>query len=151
MLCNVVGRLHVSPLPLGSTEVWLRVMEKAFRIKQTTDTEWEGVWESAHEYSIFKCSVFYSGKIELDETGDAYILKCIAFTGGRRLLSRYSYVLRVGRFGNRIQVGARFFASIKTGPGDQQVSCNVSTRYFPGGESGWGVAFTIPPNSAEVK
>jgi len=31
---------------------------------------------------IFKCPEPYSGKIELDETGDAYILKYIAFAGG---------------------------------------------------------------------
>ena len=40
--------------------------------------------------------------------------------------SRYRVSLRVGRFGDRIPVGARFRAFVKTCPGAHPASCTVS-------------------------
>ena len=39
--------------------------------------------------------------------------------------------LRTGRFGNRMPVGARFSASVQTGPQPHQVSCSTGTGPFP--------------------
>jgi len=36
--------------------------------------------------------------------------------------------------GDRIQVGARFFAPVQTGPGAHPVSCTMGTGSFPGGK-----------------
>ena len=40
--------------------------------------------------------------------------------------------LRTGRSGDRIPVGARYSASIHTGPGAYPASCTVGTVSFPG-------------------
>jgi hypothetical protein len=48
--------------------------------------------------------------------------------------------LGVGRSGDRIPLGARFSASVETGPGAHPASCTMGTRYFPGVESGRGGA-----------
>jgi len=87
MLCNTVCPPHVSlslSLSLSlSPSAWKHrsvcAISGAFHIKQKTDTEREGVRKYPR---IFKCSDYYSGKIELGETGDAGILKRTAFTGG---------------------------------------------------------------------
>jgi hypothetical protein len=50
--------------------------------------------------------------------------------------------LRAGRSGDRIPVGARFFASVQTGPGAHPASCTMGTGSFPGIKSGRGVALT---------
>jgi hypothetical protein len=47
-------------------------------------------------------------------------------------LSRYSDSLRAGRSGDRIPVGARFFAPVQTGPGTHPASYAMSTWSFPG-------------------
>jgi hypothetical protein len=38
--------------------------------------------------------------------------------------------LRAGRFGDRISVGARFSASVKTGPGADPASCTLGTGFL---------------------
>jgi len=48
------------------------------------------------------------------------------------LHSRYSYSLVVGRSGDRIPVGAKFFESTQTGPGAYQASYAMGTGSFPG-------------------
>jgi hypothetical protein len=40
--------------------------------------------------------------------------------------------LRAGRSGDRIPVGARFFAHVQTGPGAHLASCTMGTGSFPG-------------------
>jgi hypothetical protein len=40
--------------------------------------------------------------------------------------------LLAGRSGDRVPVGARFFAPVQTGPGAHPVSCTMGTGYFPG-------------------
>jgi hypothetical protein len=47
-------------------------------------------------------------------------------------LSRYSDCLWAGRSGDRIPVGARFFAQVQTGPGAHPTSCTMGTGSFPG-------------------
>jgi len=59
--------------------------------------------------------------------------------------SRYSDWLGAGRSGDRIPVGARFFALIQTGPGDHPASCTMGTGCFPGVKSGLGVTLTTHP------
>jgi hypothetical protein len=50
-------------------------------------------------------------------------------------LSRYSDWLRAGRYGDRIPVGAKFSASVQTGPGAHPASCTMGTGSFPGEEA----------------
>ena len=57
-------------------------------------------------------------------------------------LSRYSDWLRAGRSGDRIPVGARFFAPVQTGPGAHPASCTMGTGSFPGVKSGRDVTLT---------
>jgi len=59
-----------------------------------------------------------------------------------RYLSRYSDCLRSGRSGDRIPVGARFFAPVQTGPGVRPASCTMGTRSFRRIKSGRGVTQT---------
>src|SRR5215467_10205785 len=47
-------------------------------------------------------------------------------------LSRYSVCLWTGRSGDRIPVGARFFAHVQTGPAAHPASCTMGTGSFPG-------------------
>jgi hypothetical protein len=47
--------------------------------------------------------------------------------------------------GDRIPVGARFSASVQTGPGAQPASCTMGTGSFPGVKSGRGVTLTPHP------
>jgi hypothetical protein len=60
-------------------------------------------------------------------------------------LSRYSEWRGAGRSGDRIPVGARFFAPVQTGPGAHPVSCTMGTRSFPGVKSGRDVMLTPHP------
>jgi hypothetical protein len=57
-------------------------------------------------------------------------------------LSRYSYWLRAGRSGDRIPVGATFFAPVQTGPGAHPASCTMGTGSCLGLKSGRGVTST---------
>ena len=51
---------------------------------------------------------------------------------GRQQLGRYSDSTGAGRSGDRIPVGARFFAPVQSGPGFHIASCTVVTVSFPG-------------------
>jgi hypothetical protein len=59
--------------------------------------------------------------------------------------------LRAGRSGDRIPVGARFFAHVKTGPEAHTASCTMGTGSFPGVKRPGRGADHPPPSSAEVK
>ena len=50
-----------------------------------------------------------------------------------------------GRSGDRIPVGARFSASVQTGPGAHPAFCTMGTGSFPGVKSGRGVTLTPHP------
>jgi hypothetical protein len=65
-------------------------------------------------------------------------------------LSRYSDWLRSGQSGGRIPVGAKFFATVQTGPGAHQASCTVGTGSSPGVNYGWGVCADHSPTSSVV-
>ena len=70
---------------------------------------------------------------------------------GPRQLSRYSHSLRAGRSGDRIPVGARFSATVQTGPEAHPASYTLGTGSFPGVKRpGRGVDHP-PTSSAEVK
>ena len=47
-------------------------------------------------------------------------------------LSRYSDLLRAGRSGDRIPVGARFSAPVQTCPGADPATCTMGNGSFPG-------------------
>ena len=51
---------------------------------------------------------------------------------GSGQLSRYSDLLRAGRSGDRIPVGARFSAPVQTTPGAYPASCTMGTGSFLG-------------------
>jgi hypothetical protein len=57
--------------------------------------------------------------------------------------------LRAGRSGDRIPVGARFFAHVQTGPGAHPASCIIGTGSFPGVKRPGRGADHPPPPSAE--
>ena len=59
--------------------------------------------------------------------------------------SRYSDCLRAGRSGDRIPVGARFFAPVQTGPGAHPASCTMGTGSFLRVKSGRGLTLTPHP------
>jgi hypothetical protein len=64
---------------------------------------------------------------------------------------RLSDCLRAGRSGDRIPVGARFFAHIQTGPGVHPASWTMGTGSFPGVKRPGRGADHPPPSSAEIK
>jgi hypothetical protein len=66
-------------------------------------------------------------------------------------ISRYSDWLRTGRSGDRIPVGARFFAHVQTGPEAHPASCTKGTGSFSGVKRPGRGADHSPPSSAEVK
>jgi hypothetical protein len=62
-----------------------------------------------------------------------------------------SDLIRAGRSGDRIPVGAKFSAAVQTGPGAYLALCTMSTGSFSGVKwPGRGVDHP-PPSSAEVK
>jgi hypothetical protein len=68
----------------------------------------------------------------------------------------YMYITWVGLvaqsvwFGDRIPLGARFFAPVQTGPGAHPASCTMGTGYFPGVKRPGRGTDHRPPSSAEV-
>jgi hypothetical protein len=65
--------------------------------------------------------------------------------------SRYSDWLQVGRSGDRIPVGARFFTNVQTGLGAHPASCTMGTRSFLSVKRPGRGADHPPPSSAQVK
>jgi hypothetical protein len=59
--------------------------------------------------------------------------------------------LRAGRSGDRIPVGARFSASVQTGPKAHPASCTMGTGSFPGVKRPRRDADLSLPSRAEVK
>jgi hypothetical protein len=58
----------------------------------------------------------------------------------------YIYIsIRVGRSGDRIPVGARFSATVQTGPEAHPASCTMGTCSFPGVKCGCSVTLTPYP------
>jgi hypothetical protein len=53
--------------------------------------------------------------------------------------------LQAERSGDRIPVGASFFAPVQTGPGAHRGSCTLGTGYIPGVKNGRGVTLTPHP------
>jgi hypothetical protein len=58
--------------------------------------------------------------------------------------------LRAGRSGDRIPVGAIFFAPVQTGPGAHPASCTMGTGSFPGLKRLGRGADHAHPSCAEV-
>ena len=72
-----------------------------------------------------------------------YKLKQVMFRiNGPRWLARYNDKLRFRLSGDRIPVGARYYATVQTGPGAHPASCTIGTGSFSRGQSGGGVALT---------
>ena len=66
------------------------------------------------------------------------------------MFSRYSDLLRAGRYGDRIPVEARFSSPVQTGSEAHPASYTMGTGSFPGVKRpGRGVDHP-PPSSAEV-
>jgi hypothetical protein len=66
-------------------------------------------------------------------------------------LSRYSDWLQAGRSGDRIPVGARFFAPVQTGPGAHPAFCTMGTGSLLGVKRPGRGADHPPPPIAEVE
>ena len=77
----------------------------------------------------------------------------ILFTGNARVYPaalwrvRLSDLLRAGQSGDWISVGARFSATVQTGPGANPASYKMGTGFFPEVKRP-GVALTIHPHLA---
>ena len=77
-------------------------------------------------------------------------------TGAAGIITRHLYYiysdwLRAEWYGDRIPVGARFFAPVQTGPGAHPASCTMEYRVFPGGKERLGRdSDPSPPSSAVV-
>jgi hypothetical protein len=65
--------------------------------------------------------------------------------------SRYSDSLRAGRSGDQIPVGARFSATVQTGPGAYPASCTMGTGSFLGVKRQENGVNHPPSSSAKVK
>jgi hypothetical protein len=59
--------------------------------------------------------------------------------------------LQAGRCGDRIPVGARFFAHVQSGHGAHPVSCTMGPGSFPGVKQPGRGADHPPPPSVEVE
>jgi hypothetical protein len=70
---------------------------------------------------------------------------------GPGYLSQYNHSLRAGRSGDRIPVGARFYASVHTICGAHPASYTMGTGSFPGVKRPGGSVNHQPPSSTEVK
>ena len=82
---------------------------------------------------------------------DSLFQSATGYTNGPGYLSRYSDLLRAGRSGDRIPVGARFSAPFQTGPAAHPASCTMGSEYLPGVKrTGSGVDHPHP-SSAVVK
>jgi len=71
-------------------------------------------------------------------------------TGAAGIITRHLYYiysdwLRAEWYGDRIPVGARFFAPVQTGPGAHPASWTMGTGSFPGVKSSRGVTLTPHP------
>jgi hypothetical protein len=66
-------------------------------------------------------------------------------------LSQYSDWLRVGRSGDRIPVGAKYFAHFHIVPGAHPATCTMATETFPGVKRSGRGADHPPPSTTEVK
>jgi hypothetical protein len=64
---------------------------------------------------------------------------------------QYSDWIRAGQPGDRIPVGARFFAHVQTGPGAHPASCTMGTGSLPRVKQPGRGADHPPPCSAKVK
>jgi hypothetical protein len=71
--------------------------------------------------------------------------------GGLGWLSRYSDLLRAGRSGDRIPVGARFSATVQNGPEVHPAPYKMNTGPFPGVKRPERGADDPLPSSEEVK
>ena len=67
------------------------------------------------------------------------------------MLSRCSDSLRVGRSGDRIQVGSRYSAPVQTGAGAHPASNTSGYRVVPGGKATDPWRWPLTPSSAEIK
>ena len=91
---------------------------------------WLGLW-----WYCFCNELVHLLKFPVKDTGVRYpgflfITFSLCWLGS---LSRYSDLLQAGRSGDRIPVGARFYAPVQTGPGVHLASCTMGMGFFPQG------------------
>jgi len=72
------------------------------------------------------------------------------FLGGPGSSVGIATELRAGRSGDRIPMGARFYAPVQTGPGAHPASCTMGTGSFPGGKERPGCEVDPSPPSTAV-
>jgi hypothetical protein len=77
-------------------------------------------------------------------------MNCTTYLQWAGLFSRYSDWLRAWRSGDRICMGARFFAHVQTGPGAHPASCTMGTVCFTGVKRPGSGADQPPHPSAKV-
>jgi hypothetical protein len=76
---------------------------------------------------------------------------CLSYSFLRTWLLHDTTHIWAGRSGDRIPVGARFFAYVQTGPGAYPASYTMGIGFFPGVKRPGRGADHPPPTSAGVK
>jgi hypothetical protein len=79
------------------------------------------------------------------------VLEILGGTCGLGHLSRYSDSLRAGRSGDRIPMGARYSATVHTGPGSHPASYTMGTACYLGLKRAGRGVYHPPPSRVEVK
>jgi hypothetical protein len=74
-----------------------------------------------------------------------------SFLLARHFITDLNILHLLSRSGDRIPLGARFFAHVQTGPEAHPASCTMDTGSFPGVKRPGRGADQPPPSSAEVK
>ena len=115
----------------------MQILNKLRECEQRIAVTSDGVWNlQCWNFRITTCIVL--------------IWNVLLLSSGPRQLSRYRDWLRAGQSGDRMPVGVRFSAPVRTGPGTHPASCTMGTGSFPGGgkERPGRDADPSPPSSA---
>jgi hypothetical protein len=116
--------------------------------KQNYKLECMRIAETVPETSLLRHTDENSSDLEI-----GVLLRYYAAYGGNygRVAHRYSDWLRAGWSGDRIPVGARFFARVQTGPGAHPAPCTMGTGSFLGVKRPGRGADNPPSPSVEVE
>jgi hypothetical protein len=130
--------------------VWTYVWQRWKPTLSTCRTMFQH-WINAESYPVTQLCVNTLPATKVTIITDGIYFGSLRVNLPTTMLQWFSDWLRAGRYGDRIPVGARFFAYVQTGPGAHPASCTMGTGCFPGVKRpGRGADHPLPP-SAEVE